>query len=479
MSELEMNPLDRRNFIGTSAAGLGYFYTASATSAAKAADSPSGKLRIASIGTGGKGKVDLTCASKHGDVVALCNIDESKDHLGWAKEKWPAAKTFFDFRKLYDEMMKQIDVVIVATPDHTHALASLLGIREKKHVYCQKPLTHSIFEARQMRLLAKKYGVCTQMGNQGTCTHGLRRGVEIIQGGVLGKITELHVWTNRPVWPQAPDVMARPPEKPVPAGIHWDEFIGPAPMRPYATYEKPSRFGQGTYHAFNWRGWWDFGTGALGDMACHTANMAFMGLKLGSPTSVSAEAGDVNPETCPSWAHVKFDFPARETMAPVAFHWYEGKKDGKKVLPPEELIAKILKPGQKLVDSGSIVVGEKGLLYSPNDYGGKLQLMPEADFAKVNQEKPEKLPMNPGNGSDDGQHAEFFEAIKQNKPEVAFSNFEYAGMLTEAILLGNIAIRTGKKFEWDAANMKCVGVPEADQYIKTAARPGWGIDGIS
>jgi hypothetical protein len=316
-----------------------------------------------------------------------------------------------------------------------------------------------------MRETAKKYGVCTQMGNQGTTENGLRRAVELVQSGVLGKVTEVHVWTNRPIWPQAPKVMARPKGTfEVPKHVHWDLFLGPAQDRPYAP----------GYHPFAWRGWLDFGTGALGDMACHTANMAYMALKLGFPTTVEATAGDVNEETYPSWAHVIINFPARGDMPAVKWNWYEGKKDNKKVLPPEDLLGKLLKKGEKLADSGSILVGDKAILFSPNDYGAQFRLIGEDDFSKVNIKTPEKLPIN--NKGDQGMKNEWVESIRASKPEVALSNFDYSGMLTETVLLGNVAIRTGKKLEWDGPNLRCTNCKEADQFIKRQYRKGWELE---
>src|SRR6516225_8862688 len=239
---------------------------------------------------------------------------------------------------MFEELGKGIDAITVSTPDHTHAPASIMAMKLGKHVYCQKPLTHSVFEARLMRETATAQKVATQMGNQGTAENGLRQACEVIRSGAIGPVREAHVWTNRPVWPQAPQIMARPKEsQPVPKYLHWDQWLGTAPERPYhhgTDYANK----RGTYHDFNWRGWWDFGTGALGDMACHTANMAFLALKLGYPTSVFAECGDLNPETFPSWATVNLEFPARGDMPPVKFFWYEGKRGGKKNLPPIELL---------------------------------------------------------------------------------------------------------------------------------------------
>ena len=474
-------PIDRRLFLGGSAAGLGYFFSAEAFSAARAADKPNEKIQFAGIGIGGKGSSDIDNAGNLGEIVALCDIDEKQ--LDSKSKKFTNAKKFFDFRKMLDEMGKQIDAVTVSTPDHTHAIAAVAAMRMKKHVYVQKPLTHSVFEARIMRETAKKYGVCTQMGNQGTASNGLRKAVEFIQAGGIGNVSQVHVWTNRPIWPQAPGVMARPKgEFKIPETVHWDEFLGPAPERAYAP----------GYHPFAWRGWWDFGTGALGDMACHTGNMAFMGLKLAYPTSVEAEAGDVNPETCPSWAHVTIQFPSRgDTMPAVAWNWYEGKKEGKNILPPESLVkgagekdkgfSVFFKDGKwnfkngknvKNVTSGSFLIGDKGVLFSPDDYGSDSYIV-TADGVERLTGDPEKLPKN-GKG-DQGQKDEWVAAIRANKPELALSNFDYAGMLTETVLLGNVAIRAGKKLDWDGPHMKVSNSKEAQELIMGTYRKGWEL----
>jgi predicted dehydrogenase len=456
----------RRDFLKQSTlAGVG-FWVAGGIALGKS-NSANEKLNIACIGVGGKGGSDTDQAGNYGNIVALCDIDDNT--LDGKAKDFPKAKKYNDFRKMFDEMGKTIDAVTVSTPDHTHAVASIMAIRMKKHVYCQKPLTHSVHEARLMRELAAKYKVCTQMGNQGTASDGLRRGVELIRAGVIGPVREVHVWTNRPIWPQAPSVTSRPKDTPkVPKHVHWDLFLGPAPNRNYSP----------AYHPFKWRGWWDFGTGALGDMACHTANLAFMALKLGYPTSVVAESGEINPETYPGWAKILYAFPKREDMPPVKFYWYEGSKDGKRVLPPTEYTlagkeqVSVLGQGEKLSDSGSLLVGDKGVLFSPNDYGESYKLLPQEKFKDY--KKPEKtLPRN-GNG-DDGMKAEWVEAIKENKPSIAMSNFNYAAMLTETILLGNVAMRVGKKIEWDGPKMKVTNCAEAEQYIKPKYREGWKL----
>jgi len=297
----------------TAGISAGYFIGGSLTG--RAEQSPSEKIRIAGVGVGGKGDSDISQAGMFGDVVAICDIDEG--HLESKAKQMPNAKKYFDFRKMLEEMDKSIDAVVVSTPDHTHAVAAAMAMRMGKHVYCQKPLTYTVKEARVLRELANEKKVCTQMGNQGTAHPGLRTGVEVIRSGAIGDVTELHVWTNRPVWPQSPSVTKRPSEVPIPPSIHWDEFIGPAPYRPFGG-DKNQR-GRYTYHPFNWRGWWDFGTGALGDMGCHTANMAFMALKLGYPSKVSGSSEAINPETYPGWAHVVLDYPARDGMVPRYF----------------------------------------------------------------------------------------------------------------------------------------------------------------
>jgi predicted dehydrogenase len=445
----------RRKFLKqTAAAGLGFWVAGGLL--VPESRSANERLNIACIGVGGKGSSDTDQAGNHGNIVALCDIDDR--HMGSKAEKFPQAKKYNDFRKMFDEMGKEIDAVTVSTPDHTHAVAAIMAMKLKKHVYCQKPLTHTVHEARQMRLTAAKEKVCTQMGNQGTASDGLRRAVEIIRHGAIGGVTEVHVWTNRPIWPQAPQVTKRPTDMPpIPKYVHWDEFIGPSPYRPYNK----------AYHPFAWRGWWDFGTGALGDMACHTANMAFMALKLKYPTSIQAESGPINPETYPGWARITFQFPARDDMPAVKFVWYEGKNNGTRVLPPAELIK-----GQKFSDSGSLLVGEKGVLFSPNDYGEQYKLLPEKDFEGYKAPEP-TLPRN--GGGDDGMKREWVQAIRENKPSIAMSNFDYAGVLTEAILLGNVAMRVGKKLEWDGEKLKATNCKEADQYINPPYRQGWKL----
>ncbi|MCA9182021.1 MAG: Gfo/Idh/MocA family oxidoreductase, partial [Planctomycetales bacterium] len=319
---------DRRQFMQRAAAlGAGAYTLDSKLLAAE--QSPNERLNIACIGVGGKGDSDTEYASHYGNVVALCDIDDNM--LNKKAAKFSQARKFHDFRQMLDEMQDQIDVVTVSTPDHTHAVASMMAIKLKKHVYTQKPLTWSVFEARALREAANQYGVCTQMGNQGQASDGSRTSIEIIRSGVLGDVQTVHTWTDRcgKWWKQAPDLIARPADTPaVPSYVHWDLFLGPAPPRPYHP----------AYHPFMWRGWRDFGTGALGDMACHIMNVPYMGLNLQSPTWVTAESSEINLETYQQWATITYQFAAGEGHGPIQLHWWEGRRNGKRNLPPAELL---------------------------------------------------------------------------------------------------------------------------------------------
>lgn len=433
---------NRRQFLeATTVAGIG-FWVAGGLEAAES-KSPNEKIAMASIGVSGKGDSDSNDAGASGDMVAICDVDEAK--LNAAAKRFPKAKKFNDFRKMLEEMEKSIDAVTVSTPDHCHAVASAMAMRLGKHCFTQKPLTHTIFEARALGEIAREKKVATQMGNQGTAENGVRKAAALLRKGVLGKVSEVHVWTNRPIWAQGGD---RPKEAPVPKNLQWDLWLGPAPARPY---------GLG-YHPFSWRGFWDFGTGALGDMACHTVNMPYMGLELRDPTSVEAETSGHNKDSYPKWSVIKFQFPANSWRGPLVMYWYDG---GKKV--PSELIN-----GKTPSDSGCVIIGEKGKLFSPNDYGAEFQLL--GDVSASQDVEFEQSP---------GHFKEWVNAIKGGKP--AKSNFpDYAGPLTETILLGNLAVWAapegkGKKIEWDAKDLKALNAPEVADVIKAPYRAGYSL----
>jgi predicted dehydrogenase len=427
------------------------------------------KINIACIGVGGKGSSDCDDSARcGGNIAALCDVDTNT--LEGKAKKYPNAKKFKDFRKMFEEMGNSIDAVTVSTPDHCHGVAAATAMNLGKHVYCQKPLTQTVFEARMLRKLANDKKVATQMGNQGSAASGLRRAVEVIQSGAIGGVRELHVWSNRPIWPQG---IPRPEgSDPVPPELDWDQWIGPAQMRPFKSK---------VYHPFAWRGWTDFGTGALGDMACHTVNMPFRALKLGYPTVVECEeTSEMFPETYPKTSRIRFEFPSRDGLPPVKFWWYDGNPGDKsvKILRPNEDVTKqIIAARGSLPTSGALLIGDKGQIFSPDDYGSQFFISLGKDgfepAEKNGQEHealkdiPKTIPRSPGHNE------EWFEAMKGGKP--AYSNFDIAAYLTEIILLGCIAMRVGvgKEMQWDGPNMRSPNQRDAAKFVKRANRNGW------
>lgn len=476
--------LSRRQFIYYSA--LAASAAATTSSAAFGRPKPrklgSGdKLRVASVGCGGKGRSDVGhCATE--EVVALCDADENQG--ADARKAFPNAKFYSDWRQLLDKEAKNIDAVIVSTPDHMHALVASAAIKLGKHVYCQKPLTRTVYEARYLRKLAKEYGVVTQMGNQGSSEDGLRRAVEVIHSGIIGAVKQIHVWSNRPIWPQG---IRRPTgEDPVPANFKWDLWLGPAPMRPFKA---------GVYHPFAWRGWFDFGTGALGDMACHTANMPFRAAKLGYPRLVELlDHSELNPDTYPKTSKIRFVFPPREGLPETEFFWYDGNpqdKSQKPLRPPDDVTTAIREMMEKVPDSGALLIGEKGQVFSPDDYGARffLKLNDEKEFKNSTEHEavkavPVTIPRNenrlPGSSTEgrrpDGDQRQKLEWIAACKGGPApYSNFDIAAYLTEIILLGCVALRVGKRLEWDGPNMRATNAPEAAQFVRPPYRKGWKL----
>ena len=463
----------RRQFIYTTTlAGLAI--TTRNLSGAPRQLSAGDKLNIGVVGANGKGASDTDhCSSEN--IVALCDVDTSR--ANGQRKKYPNAKFYQDWREML-EKEKTLDAVIVSTPDHMHALVASTAMKMGKHIYCQKPLVQTVYEARLLRKLAKENNLITQMGNQGSAEDGLRRAVEVVQAGLIGSVKEVHVWSNRPIWPQG---MNRPDgTDPVPASLNWDSWLGPAQMRPYK---------KDTYDNFKWRGWQDFGTGALGDMACHTANMPFRALKLGYPSEIEAESSGINKETYPLKSKIRFQFPEREGLAPVTFWWYDGGNpkpnnpfahDGNNK-PPKEVTAEIEEMMGQVPGSGCVLIGDKGKLFSPDDYGARF-------FIKMKDEKelvdgknseavkaiPQTIPRNAFQGDADArQHLEWIAACKGGP--TPYSNFDIAAYLTEIILLGCVALRTGKKLEWDGPNMKATNAPESAQFVKRNYRKGWEI----
>jgi len=434
------------------------------------APSANEKLNIAGVGAGGQAGGDLGQFTSE-NIVALCDVDWA--HAAGTFKRFPQAKQYKDFRKMLEEV-KEIDAVIVGTPDHIHAPASMMAMKLGKHVYCEKPLTHSVWEARQVALTSREKKVATQMGNQGQASEETRRLCELVWHGAIGPVREAHIWTDRPsqglfneYWPQG---VERPKETPaVPSTLDWDLWLGPAPQRPYHPIYLP----------FRWRGWWDFGTGALGDIGCHALDPVFRALKLGAPLSVQASSSRVNKETYPLASMVTYHFPARSAelqannycvkgiqgvgaggvaMPPVKVVWYDGG-----LRPPRPVD---LPEGVTMGDNGRLLVGDQGYLLGN-------RVFPESRRKEIG-EVPKTIPRSPGH------YQEWAIACKGGKP--AGANFDWAGPLAEAVLLGNVALRvdlrrelTTAKLLWDAPNLRVSNLEEANKFIRREYRQGWNL----
>ncbi|MDO4587716.1 MAG: Gfo/Idh/MocA family oxidoreductase [Planctomycetia bacterium] len=483
--------LSRRDFFKTSTiAGTG-FLVASGNFAKQSRASALQDVAVAGVGVGGKGSSDIKDASYYGKVVAICDVD--KNTLEGQSQNFKDAKKYVDFREMFAEMGDKIDACTVSTTDHMHTVISAMAMKAGKHVYTQKPLTRTIGEARYLGNLAKSSGVCTQMGNQGSVEDGLRKLSAQFRSGVLGNIKEVHVWTNRPIWPQGPnramtlakfseEIKKNDPdiaadeiaekEKQIESAlsvVDWKLWLGTAPYR---------EFWPGVYHSFSWRGWWDFGTGALGDMACHNVNMPFKGCELKNPTSVVAISSGHDFDSFPASSTTVFEFPANDWRGPVKFVWYDAAQ-----MPPIDLTSKY---GFEKVDGGggSFIIGEKGAALNGTfkEEGGK-----EIPWLKEEETDFVIAPIDEqGRGGDSRHKFEWFNAIWQNKPEICWSNFpNHAGPLTETILLGNLAIwaapeadKWGEKIEWDAeklivTNLDSLKTPGVAQLVRPIYQEGY------
>lgn len=449
--ENKSEKLTRRSFIAKSSAIAAFSVVPRHVIGGPGQVPPSEKLNIACVGIGGKGAMDADLVS-HENIVALCDVDLAGRKTPQVIEKFPRAKVYQDYRVMLDKQ-NDIDAVMIATPDHTHAVISMEAMRRGKHVYTQKPLTHTIYEAQALAEAARKYKVATQMGNQGQAEELPRRLREMIWDGAIGPVHEVHIWTDRPnkgltdvFWPQG---ISRPKDTPdVPKALDWDLWLGPAPVRPY----NPA------YHPFKWRGWWDFGTGALGDIGCHRMDPVFRALKLGYPTTVHAVSTLVNKETYPSGSIVTYEFPSREGMPPVTLKWYDG---GLKPSRPEGF-----PDGLNLEDNNILYVGDRGMILGN-------RIIPESLRRSYAPPEP-TIPSSPGH------YQEWINACKGGP--AAGSNFDWAGPLTEVVLMGNIALRMDMKEKmdrykliWDAKTKQFSNIPEANQYLHKSYREGWAL----
>lgn len=418
---------------------------------------PSDKLNIACIGVGGKGKSDIA-AVRNENIIALCDVDKMQiketqkyyHDRGIDTEFFEKAKKYQDFRIMLENHRDEIDAVTVSTPDHTHAVAAMMAMKMGKHVFVQKPLTHKVHEARKLAKVANEMGVVTQMGNQGHSGEGARLINEWIWDGAIGDVYEVHCWTNRPVWPQG---IKRPTEIPsVPPSLDWNVWLGPAPWRPYHP----------AYAPFAWRGWWDFGTGVIGDMGAHIIDHPFWALDLGYPDSVQAASTNFNEETYPSSSIITYKFPTRGEKPPVKLMWFDG---GLTPPRPEEL-----EPGRRMGELGGGVIfnGTKGKMMC-SVYGENPRIIPESKMKEY--KRPEKtIKRSPG------IHQEWVEACKGESETT--THFDYASKLTEMMLLGNIAIKLKDKntiLEWDGPNMRFTNLDEANAYLHTEYREGWTL----
>jgi len=444
---------DRRSFLSRSAvAGAGLIVIPRHVLGGKGYVAPSDKLNIAAIGSGGMGAGNIKNVSSQ-NIVALCDVDFVQ--AAGTFKAYPKAPQFKDYRTML-EKVKEIDAVIVATPDHSHAPAAMAAIKLGKHVYVQKPLTHSVFEARRLTEAVREYKVVSQMGNQGRSGEGTRRLAEWIWAGAIGDIREVHSWTNRPVWPQG---IGRPSEvMTVPDTLDWNLWLGPAPERPYNS----------AYLPFNWRAWFDFGAGALGDMGCHVLDPVFHALKLKYPLWVqgshSYEVREMwkrvdNQETYPSASMITYQFPARENMSPVRLTWYDGGL--MPTWPAEVDFSKIP------ADGGSMFIGDKGIIIC-STYGGDVQMFPEERFLEY-KDLPKTLKR-----IETSHEMNWVEACKGG--EKPCSNFDYSGPLTEMVLMGNLSLRVpGKRLFWDGDNMKFTNDDNANRFVQREYRKGWTL----
>ena len=437
----------RRRFLQSAAAGsvLGF-------PAIVSAKSPNSKLDVAVIGCGGRGGHNMRTVGNTENIVALVDVNDR--NLRGAASRFPKASTYHDFRKFYDKP-GNYDAAVVSTTEHTHAFAILPALRAKKHVYCEKPITRDVYEARLVTETARKAGVATQQGTQIHAGGNYRRVVELIQAGAIGKVNEVHVWVGRAWGWQSPEdakkyrdivnIQNRPEEaQPIPKELNWDLWIGPAPMRPYHSVYFPGP---------KWYRWWDFGNGTMSDLGSHWNDLPFWALNLDAPTTIDAGGPDPHPEIAPASMWARYEYPARGERGPLTLTWYQG------VEKPE-----IWKQGGiPKWGSGVLFVGDGGMLLS--DYG-KHVLLPRdkfKDYKRPEKTIPESI----------GHHQEWVRACKTGEPTTC--NFDYAGPLTEANHLGNVAFRAGQKLEWDAKNMKFPNAPEAEKFLKRDYRKGWTL----
>ena len=421
---------------------------------AQAGGSPGKKLGIAAVGCGGKGESDLAAAAKDNNVVALCDVDART--LAKAAAKYPGAKTFSDFRKMLDEV-KEIDAVTVSTPDHAHYPAAMHAIALGKHVCVQKPLVNTLWECRELHKAATKKGIISQMGNQGHTFDDNRKLKEWLDAGVVGTIKEIHVWTNRPIWPQGKEATFKPGE--VPEYLDWQQWLAQTPDHPYSP----------DIHPFKWRGFIEWGGGAIGDMGCHNMDPLFYALDLGIPQFIDSDTRELTDIAWPAGATVRYHWKKHPKLGDLTMTWYEGKNaDGTQNLPavPPEL------GDTKFGSVGFLIIGTEGVVFNKADQCKDPQIFPEKRREEFLASPPaQKYARSPKAGA---PQEEWTLAIKNGKPFEFMSKFDYSVPLTELCLIGGLAMRVGKQIEWDSAKLQVTGQPDAARFIKRPKyRAGW------
>jgi len=436
---MKTGQISRRQFLAGAAATAAFTIVPRHVLGGPNRVSPSEKLNVACIGVGGMGASDVSQMSGE-NLVAFCDVDFK--HAAGTFRRYPNVKKYRDFRIMLDKEDNNIDAVTVSTPDNIHAVAAMAAIKMGKHVYCQKPLCHDIFEVRQLTEAAREHEVMTQMGIQLHAEECVRLVAEMIKSGLIGKVRRVDIWSGKN-WGGG----TRPKEaEPVPETLDWDLWLGPAPWRPYNHVYLPG----------NWRRWWDFGTGTLGDMGCHIIDPAFWALDLGYPTSVEAHPAKFNDETYPEATTVKWEFPARGDQPPVTVTWNDGDRR------PER--PKQLEKGRRLPDQGGLYYGEKGTILAP--HGGNPSLIPYSRMRDIKM--PESFLSRGVN-----HYQDWIKACKGGPKPLA--NFDYSGPLSETILLGNVAALAGEKLEWDGPNLKVTNMPEANKHLRRKYREGWKL----
>ncbi|MCL2742282.1 MAG: Gfo/Idh/MocA family oxidoreductase [Planctomycetaceae bacterium] len=481
-------------------------YMAVAGNAQEASNSPNEKLGFAAVGIGGKGSSDCDNAARFGNPIAICDVDRSRLESKGKGERYQKSARYLDFREMLEKHEKEIDIVTISTPDHMHAAPTLMAMRMGKHVYTQKPVTRTIYEARKLAEVAKEKGVCTQMGNQGSALRGSRMAIAQLKAGVIGKVTAVYVWSNRPVWAQGPDrawtmdrfvkdTNARIADKAeaekliidkkneiqrATENLDWKLWLGTAKFR---------EFWPGIYHSFQWRGWWDFGSRALGDMACHQVTVPFDACGLKDPTWVRAKTTGHDFDSFPASSIIEFEFPANAERGKIPFWWYDrrGNKPPQEIFDPYKI--------EKVSDSGVLIEGEKGAFYSPDDYCQKYELRTKDGETLPPLENLEVDYAEEKGGMDPENMWELYRAIYAKDPKICRSNFiDRGGPLTETILLGNLAVWAaaqggpdgalgdwGEKIEWNAkdmvvTNLSSLKTPGVADLIKPAYTAGYKLD---